>query len=99
MHQQEISWHQSFETPAPPIRALAGDWGGGAFTSDTLHADSPVSGEFTGSHGLCISYRGNKRDSHSLVSSFHFTPDSNFDTLSSFALCQVDRGFPSENAL
>ena len=47
--------HQSFESPAPPpIRALAGDGGGGAFTSDTPHVGSLVGGEFAGSHGLRI---------------------------------------------
>ena len=65
-----VEMHQSFETPAPPYSGLSGDWG--AFTSDTLHVDSSVGGEFTGGHGLCIPYRGNKRGSHSLVSSFYF---------------------------
>ena len=39
--------HQSFESstaPPPPIRALAGDGGGGAFTSDILHVGSPEGG-------------------------------------------------------
>ena len=67
--------HQSFESPTappPPIRALAGDGGGGAFTSDILHVGSPEGREFAGSHGLRIPYQGNKWGSHSLVSGFHF---------------------------
>ena len=66
--------YQSFESPTapPPIRALAGDGGGGAFTSDILHVGSPEGGEFAGSHGLRIPYQGNKWGSHSLVSGFHF---------------------------
>ena len=69
--------HQSFESPtAPPpppknSGQLAG-YGGGAFTSDTLHVGSPEGGEFAGSHGLRIPYQGNKWGSHSLVSGFHF---------------------------
>ena len=53
--------HQSFETPAPPHSGLRG-WLRG------LSPGSPVGGELAGGHGLRIPYQGNKRGSHSLVS-------------------------------
>ena len=66
--------HQSFETPVPlppppPPPLPIGPWQGigRAFTSDTPHVGSTVGGEFAGSHGLRIPYRGNKRGSHSQV--------------------------------
>ena len=67
--------HQSFESPIAPHSDLSGGLGkggGGPFPSDTLQVGSPEGGEFAGSHGLRIPYPGNKRDSHSLVSGFHF---------------------------
>ena len=59
--------HQSFETPAPPPFGPSREITG-TFTSGTLHFGSPVGGELAGGHGLRIPYQGNKRGSHSLVS-------------------------------